>query len=890
MAITSLWWDGEGYDIHLLKGESSIPLARKLMILRNNSVQFRGDNAPSGVTVEFVAEFKGAPSNHNVTVTPAGKVTVGATLPFPRLHNFILRAIVRETDSNTLETKIRIHIHDAIKKIWLTPDTLTLYAGGGKQRFTVLAEFDDKTFGDITNRNSTVDLNTQNRLIFARLPGNVGNITVDANTGEITAVQENAQQEVRVSIILEATTPELPDEQQSGAIVNTKPTLAVARKITRVNSRVPANFANKTNILFIPDGFQSGEKDLFNQIVERLVKSLQDDLPTFPYNVLKDSINYWRLQDADFLASVDQNVSMLGELDIVGRRISSGKLVPFPVKPPPSATTWKLEHMVYMVGLPVPSDTRTIAQLKTLYDNIVESKISSKVFGDWRALGDRKLINERDTALGMVLNDHPRVDDDPDPLAVFHNRRTTANQFTAFIEALQDGGTPVGKTWTSGNDKGKVCIIARSERNGGTEQRTHFCVTLGAGTEDKLQAVTGLRRGIDLIPMKLTDEHGKLISLSPEVVITIAHESAHTFGLQDEYGGGLSFPPELKLGIIGTGNVQPASELIPFSTGTIAQEDIRWVLPRIKAAGVLTAAPVPSGGNFTVTLVTARAGDFAKDDIVRLRKRDFLADPVLNSDPFQVHDVQLDQVSINPFPGTTIAAGEFPAGSRLIATNTGSIATIALEPSPSIFGGNVLDVVLRPGQDANFNNGNVVRLRKNAFSGRFKVAASPFANQLTLTPLAGTTVPPFIAAGDLLIATVPASLSPLGDDLSIIAPKILSHIGSKGGPLNARKETPRRPCVAASDSGSVMTPTNLPDGLRKGKPDIKANIVGLYEGGYMFDCGIFHPAGLCIMRTARASRTARFCHVCRYLIIDRVDPLIHKELDQIYARDEYPEP
>ena len=496
------------------------------------------------------------------------------------------------------------------------------------------------------------------------------------------------------------------------------------------------NFAAKVNVLFIPDGFQIGEKDLFRQIADRIVKKLQSDVATFPYNELKNSINYWRLEDADFFPSVDQNVSVLAELDLVGRRTSRGKLVPFPVKPPASATFWTLEHMVYMVGLPVPSDARTVAQLKTLYD-IVESKIRPKVLNEWRGLGDRKVINERDTAFGIALNDHPRVDLDANPVATFHERRTTADQFATFVEALQNGSTTVGTTWTTGKDKGLVCLVARSERMGGSQEETHFCFTLARSTEDRLQAATGGHRGIDLIPMELT-ARGRLIDLGPAVVPTVAHECAHAFGLMDEYGGGLFFPPNRRSDLLGKANVQPASEIIPATASTIDQDGVRWRLPRIKAAGVLNGAPAPSGVDFIITLVTMRfPRDFAKDDIVRLRKRDFLADPTLNSNSFVIHDVALNHVSINPFVGTTITAGDFPAGSQLIATNSGAVGMLTSEPSPSFFGGNVLDVELRTGQAGNFSVGNAVVLRKTPFSGRFKVTEDPLSNQITITPLAG---------------------------------------------------------------------------------------------------------------------------------------------------------
>jgi hypothetical protein len=626
--------------------------------------------------------------------------------------------------------------------------------------------------------------------------------------------------------------------------------------------------------------------------VDRFVEKLQGGLITLPYNLLKNSINYWRLGDADFISSVDPNVSLLGELRIIGRRTNSGKLVPFPTKPPPSATSWTLDHVVYRLGLPVPSDTRTMAELQTLYDGVLVSAISSKVFNQWRALGNRKLANECDTAFGIALNNHPRVDLNADRFAYFHERRTTASQFKTFVGMLKDGGTTVGTTWTTGKDKGLICLVTRSEAVGGTNAEV-FCFTLGKSLENKLQPSSGGRRGIDLIPMKLTGANGKLVDFHPAVVPTIAHECAHAFGLGDEYGGGFSLPPEDKKNIVSGGNIQPASELLPTLSSTLDQQNIRWLKPRIKGAGLLNGTPVSSGGNLVVTLVAPRPSDFGIDDIVRFRKRIFLADTNLssglNSESFRVLDVQGDEITINPL-GAQITPGEFPAGSLLIDLNHGIIAVTVNEPSSSVLhGGDALDVSLKPAYAGLFDIGAVVALRKNPFSGRFKIVAAPVGNQLTLAPLAGATLPSFVAAGDLLIATVPASISPLGDDFQLIAPKILNHIGSSKGPLNAPSGNPIRACVAASDPVGVMTPTNLPADLPSGRPANKANIVGIYEGGNRVDCGIFHPAGLCIMRTDLESRTARFCQVCRYLIVDRVDPVIHKELDEIYKL-EYPEP
>jgi hypothetical protein len=76
-----------------------------------------------------------------------------------------------------------------------------------------------------------------------------------------------------------------------------------------------------------------------------------------------------------------------------------------------------------------------------------------------------------------------------------------------------------------------------------------------------------------------------------------------------------------------------------------------------------------------------------------------------------------------------------------------------------------------------------------------------------------------------------------------------------------------------------MNPSNLPE-LSK-TPRCRGDIIGIYEGGSYHDCGVFRPAGRCKMRTAY-EKTVPFCYVCRYLLVDRVDPTRHWKLDKLY--------
>jgi hypothetical protein len=58
-------------------------------------------------------------------------------------------------------------------------------------------------------------------------------------------------------------------------------------------------------------------------------------------------------------------------------------------------------------------------------------------------------------------------------------------------------------------------------------------------------------------------------------------------------------------------------------------------------------------------------------------------------------------------------------------------------------------------------------------------------------------------------------------------------------------------------------------------------IVGLYEGGSLYACGIYHPTGKCMMR-GNHEDSSEFCAVCRYVIVDFVNPFLHFQIDRDY--------
>jgi hypothetical protein len=81
----------------------------------------------------------------------------------------------------------------------------------------------------------------------------------------------------------------------------------------------------------------------------------------------------------------------------------------------------------------------------------------------------------------------------------------------------------------------------------------------------------------------------------------------------------------------------------------------------------------------------------------------------------------------------------------------------------------------------------------------------------------------------------------------------------------------------------------LPEGLSSSSLPF---IVGLYEGGMGNDQGVFHPTGACAMSRHTVSEKGedgnvrvfgvRFCHVCKYILVDDIDPSRHLFIDPEY--------
>lgn len=259
--------------------------------------------------------------------------------------------------------------------------------------------------------------------------------------------------------------------------------------------------------------------------------------------------------------------------------------------------------------------------------------------------------------------------------------------------------------------------------------------------------------------------------------------------------------------------------------------------------------------------------------------------------------------------GTAPAATTFPndaniqeesavrVGGNIVAANIKwrwhRIAHAGVTAGPLVPMGALFRVDLQPGHGKGFAPGQVIRLRSRP------LLTATVSDELEITALAvdavelrdpsGTLLPATFPPGSVFMRTVRSTAAP-HNELRLVAPQIEAHLNGQPHPLNAPRVPPAGR-VCTPDNSDMLPATFIPGALRAayntGGPPFSAWLVGLYEGGGTYDCGVFHPTGTCLMRQleiqTRLGMLYQFCTVCRYALVDLFDPRLHGIMDQDYA-------
>ncbi len=836
MAVTKVAWrDIGGRDIHLLPGLVSPRLDQLLTIHLKTDAgtrTFRGDERPGSVELTFLPLFTGGPTRHGVSVdtapaTNTGAVTVDANLPSTRLRSFII-LVTATHDGVPASTRIRIHVHERIVRMWLTPSLLTVRQGAKNMRFSVLARFDDGTTGDISNW-APFNSPESGDLTFVHLNGSTDpelvwssgddRVTVDQATGELTANFINGTAEISVvrtplplpGVTFAQATVRCADRWESAGANATLERHPGSRFDRMMNPDVH-------NVLFLPDGFADTPEDraAFKRHVDAIVERLRTNPKTNPFKLLRESFNYF----SAWVPSPEAGVSPLAELDPLdaSQRRTDASTIAMPREP---IGSWDIAELIHEVGLPTPDRDKPgdplegpgggrLDEWQALYGLHVTKARVAAAHPQWLKLSDRVLVNERDTAFHIAVGARPEVTEGAiGHLCVLNPLRLHRDDLDKFLGSL----TPNGGVWAkSGKDNDLVVVVARSNRNAGTNSpqpdgRRLLAFSLGDGNKHRIERATQ-DRGWDLRP----DPAG---TPSDSPWMTAAHELAHSFKLADEYGG---------VGFLSSGddifdrpNVQWQRELrddrgdlavTNITPGRPPANLLKWGWQRILKAGVLTETPAADGlpgGQFRLRLRKGHGAPFKADDVVRLRSR-FL-----------------------------------------------------------------LSAVLVP------------------LSDRLKVLRKQDRDVLIVELLPGGQFDPLAFTVDDIVMVPRVAPGGSGAELELIGKKVRDRIDVSRNPLNARHDAdPNRPCDVANKQSFPTPAINFPPQGRAPKPPrLSWYIVGIYDNAAGFNCGAYRPTGICIMHSeiydepaTGRRRVAEFCPVCRYAFIDAVDPSKHGANDR----------
>src|SRR6185369_5477611 len=259
------------------------PRLDHLLIIEDTTGNQRADTPPAGVTTAFQAQFIGAPSDHGVIFdATTGEIEITSPLPGgTRLRSFIVLCGCFE-GTNIFNLPIRVHVHEDITEMWVTPKVLHVREGAERMRFSVLARFDDGVIGDITNWSPFLTPQAGDRTFVHRtgeaLPAlvwsspHVGNVKVDQDTGVLTSESAAANERITVERRpLPADITHLARGLVLGAPAWTTPV-----RLTHVQGKGFAAMGTTRNILFLPDGFLNNptEQRQFSQLVRGIVKHL----------------------------------------------------------------------------------------------------------------------------------------------------------------------------------------------------------------------------------------------------------------------------------------------------------------------------------------------------------------------------------------------------------------------------------------------------------------------------------------------------------------------------------------------------------------------------------------------------------------------------------------
>jgi hypothetical protein len=877
MSIEAMFWDGgkRAMEVHVLAGTTSPDLRVAHLVFQtrdadNDPLDVYAkkyiDDHPGEITLTFtIADASKDPGKSTRSFAAfgitldgtTGQVTAAPTLPTPFPQNFLLEVEASTAGQPPFRELIRVHVHRGINSIWLTPATLTVrprradtFPATTISRFALRARFDDLTVGDITDwpgigwtsaRGTTVThhVNSDGRLIVE----SAGDAAAPAVTISARLPGQLLPPATATLRIVEPWKPETPIDVRliSGAGFPPTPPAPGTDPVPFASSldAVP-------NVLIIPDGFPAGSNDSFIKYVTALVKFIKNETPLCkPYDVLTNSINFW----AAFIESPQLGITWGAEVFSGLDSLIMSTLKPARPQELATGTLWDTEHLIYEVGVAAPQDRQTntartndmiLADWTALFGSTFRDHLPPDAAGVksridfWRRLGERTILDDVDTPLGL-LSGRPRVDSRNDDIT-FNPDRMDRERLNDLMSALRHedvahSGLQLDTVWTDPRKRNYdlVCIVTT-----GPGRAVNAFGYFILAQSSSLGFLVGTVSGVNTVAV---NQFPILSELKiPNEGRVFAHELSHSFDLGDEYRGTNDrplFPVWVEYAHRTQGNLQSPSTLTAAGGTVLNGDEIKWRWPRIRWAAEIIGPITDVGGTGTVFEASIRwshafAIPVGKTVHLRFRNIDFAyRDKTHDHVHFDDESAYLVKLPFVSIPLTLADTSE---------TGTPPVKRVQLKVDPA----------------AHFD---------------YPAARTIAANLITTTFLPGSIVymPTPAPPGAFDAVSYPYA--------EVLAKNVRDHITS----MHAAVGHPSPPPAPSPFETWFGTMDTLPDDIPS---KAYAFIVALSEGGIGNDVGVFHATRECMM--ANQDGASGYCHVCKYVLVDAIDPGKHYFLDPEY--------
>ena len=737
------------------------------------------------------------------------------------------------TPNVPFELLVRVRVHQTLSSFWIGNNQITVHQNQSNYVMSVYASFSDGTRGDISGHP------------YVSFTSNGAEATVD-NTGRLTGVSVgNASIDVKVG----ATTKSI--SVRVAGLVNTNRPI-----VKRIHGS--GLFSDRRNILLLAEGFSSTTD--FDKVTSEIKNRMMTTPSHSPYNALQASFNIWTAFEQQDHPSPEAGVTFAVDVRIpttaAVTHVPVGNPVPpaaeNPIDPPPKGG-FDLQLLVSLVGLPtswLPSPPATLAQARTKFDALRNFDGTTKTFNAthaaaldqatldaWLELRDHGPLQARNSKLGVIhggrlgerravpaVLTHKNLFYIPDvahrSVTIDQRRRDAGFSFIPFMDPYLKSLKLAGAAATDPNfDIGNTWV------DGGKDKGL-ACLIANDGY------LGGSRFGAPTAPVNLF---------------------ASTIGVNTQ----LTVPTPTPATSTVLNHTPPAVATAPFEVITVVLSH-----ELAHALNLLDEYEDIDQANHSSLLTASQA------EIKELR----------------------DSSNVTSFIDIT-GAGQNQINPNRAKWNLDRIALASpLAKAVSVAGSNSVDVEVRASQGSRWQN--VMTQQQQVFLRHPDLTRDPnVANNAPLGPL--TIDPSSNLAADTLKLKLPGSQVatasfPAGSTLylprrdknnailRVIHPSVIAHIAANGS------FAPQAPGTCAQFTSAGETP---PAGIANFTPHrVASETIGIYEGGGTWTCRAFRPSGNCRMRNFDPAGTQQinFCFVCKYMLVNLIDPSVHDVIDALY--------